>query len=168
MKCNLCGYEGDFLPMGDRKNAKCPNCKSLERHREFANIVKIKDFDKVYHASPNKGLKSYLSNKCDYSFGYYETGNDLRAIHHLPETFNYIIAIHVLEHIDGDALAISEVYRTLKRGGKFILQVPYEKKLTHDRINIYTKSSIGKKLKKAGFRVRNLTSGEQHFIEATK
>ena len=46
------------------------------------------------------------------------------------ESFDLIIANHILEHIPEDLTAMKEMYRVLNTGGVGILQVPYSEKLT--------------------------------------
>ena len=49
---------------------------------------------------------------------------DMRAMQFADETFDLVYASDVLEHIEDDALAISEAWRVLKPGGIAILPVP--------------------------------------------
>jgi len=56
-------------------------------------------------------------------------------IQEIPETigkFDVILAIHVLEHIDDDILAMREMKRILNPGGWAILQVPINRKKTKE------------------------------------
>lgn len=49
-------------------------------------------------------------------------------IHHMPfqdQTFNVVLCNHVLEHVENDSKALSEINRVLKPGGWAILQVPF-------------------------------------------
>lgn len=50
---------------------------------------------------------------------------DIKNINFKDNFFDYILAIHVLEHIDDDSQALRELYRVLKPGGKVILMVPF-------------------------------------------
>jgi hypothetical protein len=50
---------------------------------------------------------------------------DIRAIPYPDESFNFLICNHVLEHVDDDQQALSEVFRILRPGGYAILQTPY-------------------------------------------
>ena len=45
------------------------------------------------------------------------------------EHFDFVICNHVLEHIEDDRKAMSELYRVLKKGGRGIFQIPQDVKL---------------------------------------
>lgn len=49
---------------------------------------------------------------------------DGRLIPFPSETFDIVISFEVLEHTEDDRKSVEEVYRVLKRGGRFILSVP--------------------------------------------
>jgi len=49
---------------------------------------------------------------------------DTRALPYRDEQFDVVIAIDVLEHVDDDVGALSEIRRVCKSGGKVILTVP--------------------------------------------
>ncbi len=46
------------------------------------------------------------------------------------ESFDFVIANHVLEHVDDCQRAVSEIHRVLKVGGHAILQTPFSRILT--------------------------------------
>jgi SAM-dependent methyltransferase len=49
---------------------------------------------------------------------------DILAIDFPEATFDYLLCNHVLEHIDADSRAMSEMFRVLKPGGTAIITVP--------------------------------------------
>lgn len=49
---------------------------------------------------------------------------DVQKMPFEKENFDLVICNHVLEHVDNDQLAMSEILRVLKPGGYAILQVP--------------------------------------------
>lgn len=146
VECVCCGGKFvTFLPAGieKRANAKCPNCGSLERHRILWHFLKNKTnlFNsnlKVLHPAPEKLF--YLKFKKMDSINYtsidlnpdkYDYGNttikmDLTDLKFEDNTFDVIICNHVLEHIPDDGKAMQEMYRTLKKGGWAILNVPVD------------------------------------------
>lgn len=76
--------------------------------------------------------------------------------------FDAIVCLNVLEHIDKDFLALENMRKKLKAGGRLLLLVPahmffygsLDVNLGHFRR--YSKTQIKKKLKKAGFEVNSL------------
>jgi SAM-dependent methyltransferase len=61
---------------------------------------------------------------------------DLRSLPYPDGFFDIIMAYDILEHVDDDARAVSEVHRCLKPGGAFIFTVPAHQGLFsyHDRV----------------------------------
>jgi SAM-dependent methyltransferase len=82
---------------------------------------------------------------------------DARAIPFV-EAFDVVSAFDVIEHIDDDRLALSEMYKACRRGGGLILTVPQHPSLwsrvddaaKHKRR--YTRKDLVEKLRATGFR----------------
>lgn len=146
--CPLCEKHFiTFLPYGVRKraNAQCPNCQSLERHRLIWLFMKEKGIlgkpMRMLHVSPEivffeKFSRSKLTDYVPidkFDPGYrYPKGTQNADITQLPypdQSFDFILCIHVLEHVPDDALAMRELYRVLKPDGCAIIQVPLDKNL---------------------------------------
>jgi SAM-dependent methyltransferase len=139
-ECPICKYYGPFMdisrPTGVRKHAKCPNCSAVERHRiQFLVLNKVlKDKNtsklKMLHLAPEPFFKDYFSNL----FGQYNTGDlymsgvdfkvDLQKLPFNDQSYDFVFASHVLEHIPDDLKAIAEIRRILKPNGIAILPVP--------------------------------------------
>jgi len=153
MKCNLCEYEGEFLPMGSRENARCPNCKSLERHRDLVKHLKLNG--NVLHISPNGGLANYLDakNLIIYKKSYIEQGG-YDVLKKINDKFNHVIAIHVLDLVD-ISKALKNIYNCLNDDGVLWLQVPFSEKLTEKGLKM--------KLSKTGFKYRVLDKNHKYF-----
>ena len=148
VECTICkSTYRQFRPYGliERKNARCPNCNSLERHRllwkflhEKTDIMKPKKSIKILHFAPEPFFYRFFDNvdnvdyfPCDlYPDKYKYQGNsvirkvDITSIPFENDYFDFILCNHVLEHITDDSLAISELYRVMKRNGQGIFQVP--------------------------------------------
>lgn len=64
-------------------------------------------------------------------------------------TFDMVCAFDVIEHIEDDQLAMSEIYRVLKPGGQSILTVPAYQFLwsEHDEINFHFRRYTSSQLK---------------------
>lgn len=139
-ECPICGYSGSFMgrvaSTGLRKHAKCPNCNALERHRIQFLVVNevLSDMSttnlKILHFAPEPFFREYFSKQ----FGQYESADsNMKGVDHnidlqqLPfddESYDFVFASHVLEHIPDDEKAISEIRRILKPNGIAILPVP--------------------------------------------
>ena len=133
-----------FLPYGygkQRENALSPGTLSLERHRQMWLYLKSEtDFFthnyKVLHIAPEQEfLRKFKKMKnLDYtSADLYSPIVDVKAdILDLPfddESFEVVFCNHVLEHIEEDQKAMSELYRVMKKGGWGIFQVPMKNSL---------------------------------------
>jgi glycosyltransferase involved in cell wall biosynthesis len=154
-ECVICGKELDkFLPYNvaipesmdkydiigsDTKNFSCPHCYSHDRERHLVMFFdKLNIWDsirnkKVLHIAPEMRLKQIIKQvgpeeyvqgdlyPADESI----TRVDITNISFADEYFDLVICNHVLEHIEADGKAMSELYRVLKKGGYAILQTPY-------------------------------------------
>lgn len=138
--CPICKYKGPFISIeyetGIRKHALCPKCNSCERHRlqylVVKEIAKKHDLSRmsILHFAPETFLRKFLKDK----FSSYTSADFIRKdvdyrvdITNLPfenESFDFVFASHVLEHIKDDNKALSEIARTLKHGGIAVLPVP--------------------------------------------
>lgn len=138
--CSVCGYSGPFKdinpPSGFRKHAKCPKCNALERHRlqyvvvhSLLNTINASTL-KMLHFAPEPFFREFFSQQ----FGQYETADlnrhdvdynvDLQRLPFADQTYDFVFASHVLEHIPNDEQAISEIRRILTTNGIAILPVP--------------------------------------------
>ncbi|MDX1828590.1 MAG: methyltransferase domain-containing protein [Lutibacter sp.] len=176
-----------FLPYGygkQRNNVLSPSTLSLERHRLLWLYLKDKtdlftSQKKMLHIAPEQCfLKRFKKLKnLDYiTADLYSPIADVKAdICNLPfknNEFDVIFCNHVLEHIEDDKKAMSELYRVLKPNGFGIFQIPqdltrektYEdftitspkERAKHfgqyDHVRIYGKDYFNK-LRSAGFKV---------------
>lgn len=135
----------------------CPNCQSTDRDRLiksfFDNNKDLMTCEiKLLHIAPEPSLNNYLKKlknidyitAAKYHEGIYYPEDmilvDLTDMHFSDSEFDFIICNHVLEHIDNDKLALSELFRVLRKGGTAILQVPFSSKLneTYENSDIKT------------------------------
>ncbi len=190
VECPVCGKSfRKFLPYGyasgNKDNRLCPNCLSLERHRllwmflknktdifssrlKVLNIAPEQPFIKRFKKSENLNYTTadLLSPIADVKV-------DIRNMHVFDDNdFDFIICNHVLEHIDNEQKALSELYRILKPGGRAVLQVPINYNLEksfedntivdkkerekifgqYDHVRVYGRD-YPEKLRKSGFKV---------------
>ena len=139
-QCPICGYKGPFEDInpstGLRKHARCFKCKALERHRIQYLVINEILKDKIYlelkmlHIAPEPFLKKFFINR----FKHYETTDlnmhgvdykvDITKLPFKDATYDFVFASHVMEHIQDDEKALSEIRRILKPGGMAVLPVP--------------------------------------------
>lgn len=139
VECPVCnGKFRKFLPYGNKgdNNRLCPECLSLERHRllwlYFHNKTNFFSAKlKVLHIAPEQSfIKRFkkLSNieyiTADLESPLADVKMNIKDIPFGENTFDVLICNHVLEHIDDEPKALSEVLRVLKPNGWAILQVP--------------------------------------------
>lgn len=140
-KCPVCDYYGPFrdLPMptgSTAKHERCPRCRSWTRHRlqqlvlneVFQNYdlstKKILHFapERYFRASFQKLFKEYIS--ADLMMEGVDVQCDMTKLPFEDGEFDFVCACHVLEHIQDDYKALSEIKRVLKPNGIAILPVP--------------------------------------------
>lgn len=144
--CPICGYYGRFKNIkpetGERVNALCPRCCSLERHRlqylAFKEVTKNLDIKKMsmLHFAPEDFLKNIFKNifeiyvTADLYTADVDKKEDLAKLSIGDNAFDFIYASHVLEHIKDDISALSEIKRVLKQGGIAMIPVPIKGEYT--------------------------------------
>lgn len=129
-----------FLPYGrlnPRPNALCPGSLSLERHRLLWLYLKAKTdfFDRPQHflhiapeqcfMKPFQQLHGDGYITADLESPLAKVKMDVHAIPFNDNTFDIAMCNHVMEHVNDDIKAMSEIYRVLKPGGWAIMQVPF-------------------------------------------
>ncbi len=129
-----------FLPYGriPRANALSPGCQSLERHRLMWLYLQKKtnfftDHLKVLHIAPEHCFIKRFDSMSNLEYITADIESPLAKIkmdvHNIPfsdNTFDVCFCNHVMEHVDNDILAMSEIYRVLKPGGWAIIQSPID------------------------------------------
>lgn len=183
-----------FLPYGrlnPRPNALCPSSLSLERHRLMWLFLRRKtnffnEHLKLLHIAPELCFIKIFKKmeNIDYTTGDIESPlADVKMdVHDIPfddDTFDVVFCNHVMEHVENDIKAMSEIYRVLKSGGWAIIQSPVypeiEKTIEDpavtdpkererlfgqdDHLRKYGRD-YGDRLRKAGFKVT-----EDHFLD---
>ena len=152
--CPCCGaflLRSRFLRFNGRKEAMCPVCKTVERHRAAcfnlaahglvaANVSGLRP-TRVLHFGPEPAMVSAITagsvpsrlqhrgvDFFHHNTGRYDGGTefaDVRALTFPANHFDVIIAVHVLEHVDRIKTALGEIKRVLaKPHGTAILEVP--------------------------------------------
>lgn len=140
VQCPISGKKyRQFLPYGRnpaRANALCLDSLSLERHRLMWLYLKNKTnfFSaklRVLHIAPEHCfIKRFEAmNNLDYITADIESplAKVKMDVHDIPfpdNNFDVAFCNHVMEHVDSDIRAMSEIYRVLKHGGWAIIQSP--------------------------------------------
>jgi SAM-dependent methyltransferase len=123
----------------DLVNYMCPVCHSHDRERHlFIFLKKTNLFNelngaRILHFAPEKHLSAQINSLNPDVYiqaDLYPDSNgiekvDMQNIPYNDNTFDLIIANHVLEHVEDDSAALREIYRVLRHGGKALLQTPF-------------------------------------------
>lgn len=129
----------------DVENHACPRCGAHDRTRHlllYMQATKLLDNiagRSVLHFAPEEHLATaIMAEKPDryVKADLFPVRPDVRRVDMLAmpfddQTFDLVIANHVLEHVLDDGLALSEIHRVLRVGGYAILQTPYSPRLIH-------------------------------------
>lgn len=147
-KCPICGGEKrKFLPYGYgkvREDALCPKCLSLERHRLLWHYLmnndsereRIKNLPTILHIAPEVCLmrefkRIYLSAPQNYITADLESPLadmhfDVQQIPMADSSVDIIICNHLLEHVESDYKALTEMYRIMRSGGMGVMLAPID------------------------------------------
>ncbi len=147
VECPCCGRRyRRFLYFGHppRRNALCPHCGALERHRLLwlyleQRPVLLQQVRYLLHVAPEPPLSTNLRRfahlmpiTADLNQAHVDTRCDLQCLPFATNSFDAILCLHVFEHVLDDRRAMQELYRVLKVGGWAILQVPIHRQTTFE------------------------------------
>ncbi len=140
VECPICGRRyRKFMPYGyvhSRKNALCPGCLSLERHRllwlYLSNETEFfTDKLRVLHIAPEYCLLKRFEKmpNLDYVTADIESPlatvkMDVQEIPFPDGEFDVIFCNHILEHVEDDRKAMRELRRVLRPGGWAVMLSP--------------------------------------------
>lgn len=183
--CTICGYEGRFLDVGPRPEARCPNCSSKERDRIMGLHLRRSGLDlgdkAVLHFSPERPFFRLWRRNPRYVAGDVKISKVANAVVDITDIqfddghFDYLICHHILEHVPQDARGMRECFRVLKPGGIALFSVPLDQERAEtwepppdmpaaeiericgwDHVRLYGRDFPGK-LATAGFSVSEIT-----------
>ena len=185
MQCNICEFKLKHFVKRSNGDLLCPNCGSLSRTRRlYETLTKLPLKGKVLHFSPPKSLSSKLRTIASINYattdfvGEFATDYhyDITSISTADNAFNIIICYHVLEHIEEDTKAMSELYRVLKPNGICLIQTPFKEgdiyedySITtkegrktafgqEDHVRVYSVDALNERLQTAGFNTKKIVS----------
>ncbi len=142
-ECPCCGWRvRQFVAAGGsmkaREKGHCPRCNSKARHRrdwlflqQRADLLGGQDL-RLLHLSPRRCIERRLRSKRNIQYVASDIEKhplvdvifDLASAPFTSETFDALVCIHVLEHVENDREAMSEMYRVLRSGGWALITVP--------------------------------------------
>ncbi len=141
--CPICArWYRRFQPFGlrGRRNARCPGCGSLERHRflwlHFNEMTQaLRHVRNILHVAPESCIQNALLRKPGirylgidrYDDDANATQQDLTDLTYEADSFDLLICNHVLEHIPDDRAALSEIHRVLRPSGRALIMVPIDR-----------------------------------------
>jgi len=127
----------------DAENFECPRCGGHDRERHLLLYLRASGLwaaiagMEVWHSAPERRLSRLVLQqaprryvRCDL----YPASDDIVKVDMLQmqfdeSSFDMVIANHVLEHVDDDLRALSEIRRVLRPGGIAVLQTPFSRVL---------------------------------------
>jgi SAM-dependent methyltransferase len=138
--CPVCGHWTDRRfrkGPGARPDARCPDCRSLERQRFLAVLTSclgpLVDVGTLLDIAPAPCTTAVLAELAPrrhlrMDIGYDERGVDLLgSVTEIPlrdGSVDVLVCYHVLEHVPEDRAAMRELARVLAPGGVGLVQVP--------------------------------------------
>jgi SAM-dependent methyltransferase len=133
--CPICGYVGEFAPVGEppRLDALCPLCRSRERHRLFKLWIDrrggITKAMSLLHFAPEPMFQPILRDlagdyvTADFMRSKVDLKLNVEALDLPNASYDMIVAHQILEHVDHHK-ALAECFRVLKPGGRLIVTTP--------------------------------------------
>jgi SAM-dependent methyltransferase len=179
----------------------CPHCRATDRERLCALYCKQIFFSagvrpgtreriSLIDFAPTPALSQFL-RECPVTYRSADLHNpeaddvvDLTNMSvYADRSVDMFVCMHVLEHIDDDRAALTELRRILAPGGRGIVMVPVNLSLEatyengtlqteadrwthfgqHDHVRLYSKRGFRERLREAGFNIHEL--GIDHFGE---
>ena len=136
---------------GFRDNNVCPRCNSLMRHRFLVAFLRAKtdlftDRLTVLHFAPEEASINLFKKSRNLRYMPVDVNPwrgdigrmDITAIPRQSSSIDVVLCSHVLEHVEDDQAAMSEVYRVLKPGGWAVVAVPIFVTSTYDDATVRT------------------------------
>lgn len=183
--------EYSFLYHGEGEHVNidkyyCPHCAASDRDRLYAHYFKviekisIESGFNLLHLAPSWSLNEYFLKAyfnittADLQMTNVNVNVNIESMNTFKdESFDYIICSHILEHVNKPNLALNEIYRVLRSGGKAIIMVPIIAKLEStledprhkteeerwqhygqgDHLRLYARNSFMDDIKRSGFKL---------------
>jgi SAM-dependent methyltransferase len=139
------------MPSWNRPGAICPGCGAQERHRAVWLYLRARRPElfsealSVLHFAPEESFQRRLSAltklryvTADLELPHASEHFDIVRIPYPDDSFDVILCVHVLEHVEEDRRAMRELARVLKPDGWALILVPMDE----DRAETYEDAAI--------------------------
>ncbi len=191
-QCNICDFKLKCFVILDDTDLLCPRCGSRSRTRRlFKLLIEKKSLNgNILHFSPPrslyekfKKLKSINYFASDFENEFVADYNfDIMSIASETSFYDHVICYHVLEHIEDDMKAMSEMHRVLKPSGSCYIQTPFrdgeiyedhsitepdEREIAfgqEDHVRVYSKDGLEKRLETSGFKTDRLILESDFYL----
>jgi SAM-dependent methyltransferase len=136
VECPVCERRFRKFARFHGANDQCPSCGSLMRHRAILlylrDVLHLPETESdVLHVGPAEAIRRrltsvtplrYLSLDIDPTLA--DVQGDVTDLRFRDASFDFVLCVHVLEHVPDDRAAIGELFRVLRPGGRALIQVP--------------------------------------------
>lgn len=140
VECPVCDRHFRKFARFHGAHDQCPSCGALMRHRAVLLYLRddvrlLESQADVLDVGPAEAMRRRLSS--DGSLGYLsvdldpalaDVRADITDMQFADASFDFVLCVHVLEHVPEDRKAISELFRVLRPGGTALIQVPPSKR----------------------------------------
>ena len=165
---------------------ECSTCFGSDRERAMWLYAEQQLAGDVLDIAPSKSLANLVRNhnnvksytSADAHMAGVDDVIDIRALPYADNSFDWVFCSHVLEHVDDDIAALSELFRVLRPGGRAVLLTPISLHLADmiedgnvtdpaerlrrfgqsDHIRIYTADALRGRIKSVGFHVETFAT----------
>ena len=150
VECSCCGREFGMFLFSPYQAALCPNCLSFERYRLLSRwLLDETDFGQreidVLDIAPIWAFQEFCRRFANVTYLSIDISSpmamkhmDIRDLDLPDDFFDVLVCYHVIEHIDDDMKALSELHRVMKPGAFAVIQVPVNVPRTVEREELTT------------------------------
>ncbi len=143
VKCNICGWRGRRFypntgPGYDELDSFCAGCLCLGRQRSLVVLLRHRlDFfnskSRVIEVAPMRDFQAFCLRHKNLDYVSFDIERfamergDITKMRFADDSTDFFLCFHVLEHIQDETGALSEIMRVLRPGGMLVMQVPVDR-----------------------------------------